>query len=245
MWHGHNYLSKAIELLDETNRDDFNYFVNTECSFNPENMFICKSKEIINDYYKSIFSWLGRFLEKARTVMLNLGTALILIFFGITIIGALTSFGPEIKDPSGRVLLIDPQETVVDEEVFKYDILINLGTNFSTDQIQTRDLIQLIRAAADDEDIPAVFIDFSSTDFAGPTTAINIAKELKALRDSGKRIIAFNDRLSTSSYLMASQASEVWVHPVGSISVKGLGGCLLYTSPSPRDGLLSRMPSSA
>ena len=177
---------------------------------------------------KSIFSWLGRFLEKARTVMLNLGTALILIFFGITIIGALTSFAPEIKDPSGRVLLIDPQGTVVDEEVFKYDFLINLGTNFSTDQIQTRDLIQLIRAAADDEDIPAVFIDFSSTDFAGPTTAINIAKELKALRDSGKRVIAFNDRLSTTSYLMASQASEVWIHPVGSVSIRGLGGMRAY-----------------
>ena len=177
---------------------------------------------------KSIFSWLGRFLEKARTVMLNLGTALILIVFGIIIIGALTSFGPEIKDPSGRVLLIDPQETVVDQEVFKYDFLINLGTNFSTDQIQTRDLIQLIRAAADDEDIPAVFIDFSSTDFAGPTTAINIAKELKALRDSGKRVIAFNDRLSTTSYLMASQASEVWIHPVGSVSIRGLGGMRAY-----------------
>ena len=26
---------------------------------------------------------------------------------------------------------------------------------------------------------------------------------------------------------------------------KALKGCLLYTSPSPRDGLLSRMPSSA
>ena len=26
---------------------------------------------------------------------------------------------------------------------------------------------------------------------------------------------------------------------------EGLIGCLLYTSPSPRDGLLSRMPSSA
>ena len=177
---------------------------------------------------KSIFSWLGRFLEKARTVMLNLGTALILIFFGIIIIGALTSFGSEIKDPSGRVLLIDPQGTVVDQEVFNYDFLINLGTNFSTDQIQTRDLIQLIRAAADDEDIPAVFIDFSSTDFAGPTTAINIAKELKALRDSGKRVIAFNDRLSTTSYLMASQASEVWIHPVGSVSIRGLGGMRAY-----------------
>ena len=28
-------------------------------------------------------------------------------------------------------------------------------------------------------------------------------------------------------------------------TVHRLGGCLLYTSPSPRDGLLSRMPSSA
>ena len=26
---------------------------------------------------------------------------------------------------------------------------------------------------------------------------------------------------------------------------RGAGPCLLYTSPSPRDGLLSRMPSSA
>ena len=28
-------------------------------------------------------------------------------------------------------------------------------------------------------------------------------------------------------------------------SLRGLQPCLLYTSPSPRDGLLSRMPSSA
>ena len=176
---------------------------------------------------KPIFSWLGRFLEKARIIMLNVGTAFVLIFFTIIIIGALTS-GPEVKDPSGRVLLINPEGTVVDQEVFNSDFLFNIVTDSSTDQIQTRDLIQLIRAAAEDEDIPAVFVDFSSTGFAGPTTAINIAKELKALRDSGKRVIAFNDRLSTTSYLMASQASEVWVHPVGSISVRGLGGMSPY-----------------
>ena len=112
---------------------------------------------------KSIFSWISRFLEKTRTVMLNIGTALILIFFAIIIMRAITSFGPEVKDPSGRVLLIDPKGTVVDQEVFNYDFFINLGTNFSLDQIQTRDLIKLIRAASADEDIPAVFIDFSST----------------------------------------------------------------------------------
>ncbi|MDB4850479.1 signal peptide peptidase SppA [Gammaproteobacteria bacterium] len=177
---------------------------------------------------KSIFSWLGRFLEKARTVMLNLGTAFVLIFFTIIIIGAFTSSGPEVKDPSGRVLFIDPVGTVVDQEVFNSDFLSQLGADSSMDQIQTRDLIQLIRAAAEDEEIPAVFVDFSATGFAGPTTAINIARELKALRESGKRVIAMNDRLSTASYLMASQASEVWMHPVGSISVRGLGGMRAY-----------------
>mgnify|MGYP001481171840 CR=1 FL=1 len=176
---------------------------------------------------KSIFAWLGRFLEKARTVMLNLGTAFVLIFFTIIIIGAISSSGPEVKDPSGRVLFINPEGTVVDQEVYNSDFLASL-TAEATDQIQTRDLIQLIRAAAEDEKIPAVFIDFSSTGFAGPTTAINIAKELKALRESGKRVIAMNDFLTTTSYLMASQASEVWVHPVGSISVRGLGGMRAY-----------------
>ena len=177
---------------------------------------------------KSIFSWLGRFLEKARTVMLNLGTAFVLIIITFAIIGGLSSSGPDVTEKDGRVLFIDPIGTVVDQEVFNSDFMFNFGTNSSTDQIQTRDLIALIRAAAEDEEIPAVFIDFSSTGFAGPTTAINIAKELKALRESGKRVIAFGDRLSTTSYLMASQASEVWVHPVGSISVRGLGGMRPY-----------------
>ena len=177
---------------------------------------------------KSIFSWLGRFLEKARTVMLNLGTAFVLIIITFAIIGGLSSSGSQGTDKDGRVLFIAPQGTIVDQEVFNTDFLSSLQADSSSDQIQTRDLIALIRAAAEDEEIPAVFIDFSSTGFAGPTTAINIAKELKALRESGKRVIAFNDRLSTTSYLMASQATEVWVHPVGSISVRGLGGMRPY-----------------
>jgi protease-4 len=176
---------------------------------------------------KSIFSWLGRFLEKARTVMLNLGTAFVLIFLTIIIIGAFSASGPDAKDPSGRVLILDPQGIVVDEEVFSDDFLASI-TNDAPDQIQTRDLIELIQNIAADDEIPAVLIDFSGTGFAGPTTALNIAKELKALKDSGKRVIAFGDRMTTSSYLMASQASEIWIHPVGSISIAGLGGMRPY-----------------
>jgi protease-4 len=159
--------------------------------------------------------------------MLNLGTAFVLIFLTIIIIGAFTASGPDAKDPSGRVLILDPQGIVVDEEVFSDDFLASI-TNDESDQIQTRDLIELIQNIAADDEIPAVLIDFSGTGFAGPTTALNIAKELKALKDSGKRVIAFGDRMTTSSYLMASQASEIWIHPVGSISIAGLGGMRQY-----------------
>ena len=178
--------------------------------------------------FTSIFSWLGRFLKKVRSIVLDLGTALIVMFFVIAIIKALTASGPDVEDPAGKALLIDPEGMVVDQEVFNSESLLTTVTDASSTQIQTRDLIKLIRAAAEDDSIPAVVVDFSATGFAGPTTAINVAKELKALRDSGKRVIAFNDRLSTTSYLMASQASEVWVHPVGSISVRGLGGMRNY-----------------
>ena len=167
---------------------------------------------------KSIFAWLDLFLRKARALILNIGTAFFLIFFVVVFLSGLTSFESEI-DPSGRVLVLNPQGTVVDQEVFGANFLANISGNGSTNQIQARDLIELIRAVSEDDEIPAVLIDFSGTGFAGPTTAINISRELKALRESGKEIVAFNDRLTTNSYLMASQATEVWLHPVGSLSL--------------------------
>ena len=40
-------------------------------------------------------------------------------------------------------------------------------------------------------------------------------------------------------------AAGVFHNPYAGRYVEDLEPCLLYTSPSPRDGLLSRMPSSA
>ena len=60
LMHGANNLNRAIDLLDKKNQNDFRKFVNTETSFNPHNMFICKSKEILFDYYETIFPWLEK-----------------------------------------------------------------------------------------------------------------------------------------------------------------------------------------
>jgi len=58
MMHGEGNLDRAIKLLPNSNRNDFNDYVNSEISFNPHNMFICKNKEILYSYYESLFPWL-------------------------------------------------------------------------------------------------------------------------------------------------------------------------------------------
>ena len=60
MMHGDGNLDKAIDLLDINEKNDFNEFVNSEVSFNPHNMFICKNKTLLFKYYESLFPWLAR-----------------------------------------------------------------------------------------------------------------------------------------------------------------------------------------
>ena len=60
MMHGDGNLDKAISLLDLKEKKGFDHFVNTEISFNPHNMFICKNKDILFSYYNSLFPWLER-----------------------------------------------------------------------------------------------------------------------------------------------------------------------------------------
>ena len=60
MMHGDGNLDKAISLLDKKEKSDFTAFVNTEVSFNPHNMFICKNKKTLITYYDSLFPWLEK-----------------------------------------------------------------------------------------------------------------------------------------------------------------------------------------
>ena len=60
MFHGNGLLDKAIEQLDSKDRTKFYKYVRTQTSFNQGNMFITKSKEIMNNYYSTLFSWLKK-----------------------------------------------------------------------------------------------------------------------------------------------------------------------------------------
>ena len=59
MHHGHGNLDKAIKLLNNEEKDDFNKYVKSNVRFNPHIMFIAK-KNIINKWFDSLFPWLER-----------------------------------------------------------------------------------------------------------------------------------------------------------------------------------------
>ena len=73
------------------------------------------------------------------------------------------------------------------------------------------------------------------------------------LQDSSEEImrnlVTSQQPLIEKIYLLQDKFGETFINAATDITGYGFIGhlkdCLLYTSPSPRDGLLSRMPSSA
>ena len=57
--HGYGNLDKAISLLDDKDRDDFNNYVSTKSIYNPHIMFISRPK-VLNDWFNNLFNWLEK-----------------------------------------------------------------------------------------------------------------------------------------------------------------------------------------
>jgi len=60
VFHGVGLLDKAINELDYNEKEDFRFFTENKKSFNRENLFICRSKNLMDSYFSSIFPWLER-----------------------------------------------------------------------------------------------------------------------------------------------------------------------------------------
>ena len=65
--------------------------------------------------------------------------------------------------------------------------------------------------------------------------------------DSSSTLTELSNAFKTAGHSRLPVYKETLDEPTGMVHIKDLLPylCLLYTSPSPRDGLLSRMPSSA
>ena len=158
---------------------------------------------------KTIFIWVDNFLEKSRKVLLNIFTVFILLTISLGFLGGLASMftGEESVKTKGQILYLEPSGFVVDNAVESNDPFSDYFST-SPSQIELDDLLKIIDNAGKDKNLKAIYLDVDGLG-AYWTSAVKIADAIYEARQNGAYIIGVTSGLSTSGYLMASQANEL------------------------------------
>lgn len=151
--------------------------------------------------------------------------ALLLMFFGILF--AALNARPGAKQITDGALVIDLDGRVV-EQPAEVDPFAGLSGGEVMREAGARDVIRALDTARGDARVKAVVLDLDR--FAGgyPATVADVASAVRRVRDSGKPVLAYATGYIDSSYLIAANASEVWMNPLGGTLFMGPGGSQLY-----------------
>jgi protease-4 len=91
------------------------------------------------------------------------------------------------------------------------------------EQARLRDLLAVLDAAAKDPDISHAVLALDGLGSAGLPTLHEVAAALERFKAAGKPVVAWGAGFDQRSYYLAAHASEVWLHPMGSVNVEGYG----------------------
>ncbi|WP_447729075.1 signal peptide peptidase SppA [Pseudoxanthomonas suwonensis] len=90
-------------------------------------------------------------------------------------------------------------------------------------EVQLRDLLRVIEAAREDKNVERVLLRVDGLQPSGYASLRELAAALARLRESGKQVIAFSEGMGQAQYLLAAQADEVYLDPMGSLLLQGIG----------------------
>lgn len=149
----------------------------------------------------------------------------IIIFGFVLMVGLVASIAKaignnEVETPSEGILYLNLQGSIP-ERPAQFDIydIIN-GADFSADCLS--DIVSAIRLAGKDKKIKAIYINCNGASM-GIASRYEVVEALKEFKKSGKKIYAYADNYEQGDYYMASLADDVYLNPVGSLNVHGIG----------------------
>ena len=125
-----------------------------------------------------------------------------------------------------RFLWFKPIGVVVDSGVNSSDISLDqiISGGGQVEQHELQDLLDVLNNAATDENLSAVYLNVSELGMYW-SSAFKLADAVKNVKDSGKRVIAYASPVSggytNSSYLISSQANEVFINEYGAVEAFG------------------------
>ena len=155
-----------------------------------------------------------------RRLVLNLLFLLLLFLFL-----ALLMAGPRTKPLLDRTtLVIAPEGNLVEQ--FSSDPLtraLERALGEKGGEVQLRDLVRALDAAAKDKRVERVVLNLDKLQAAGMASLRETADAIARVKASGKQVVAFSDMMDQKQYLLAAQASEVYLDPMGGMLLEGLG----------------------
>ncbi|WP_416759953.1 signal peptide peptidase SppA [Roseateles sp. So40a] len=90
-------------------------------------------------------------------------------------------------------------------------------------QTRLRDIVRALDAAAKDDAIVQVSLNLDEMGGATPATLHEIEAAITRFKASKKPVVAYGQNFDQRSYYLAAQATEVYVHPMGSVMIEGYG----------------------
>lgn len=157
-------------------------------------------------------------------------SGVLLIFFLIGVIGSAIPSGEtasvEIKDNS--VLRIELNRPVYDREVSDISMLGGIVNGEINSPIGLTEFIVVLKKAKTDKSVKAVLLDLSPLQTYGWATVEEMRQALLDFKKSGKKVYAYGDVLTQSSYYLATAADEIYLNPAGMLTIMGLGAEVVY-----------------
>lgn len=183
----------------------------------------------------SVFIGIWNAMNFTRRLIFNLVFFFLLLLFLIAL-GA----GDRVKPLGERTtLVIAPQGRLVEQystDPFTRALAKAMGDD-DAKEVQLRDLLRALDAAKDDKRVERVLLRVDELQPSGYAQLREVAAALSRLRASGKQIVAFGDHYEQSQYLLAAQANEVYLDPMGSLLLEGLASYRQYYRQGLQDKL--------
>ena len=188
----------------------------------------------------SFFIGLWDVMNFTRRLILNLvffGLLFLILILFIVAMGKSATSKASLQDRT--TLVIAPEGRLVEQ--FSADPVSRaLGKavgDKGADEIQLRDLIRALEAAKTDKKIERVVLELDKLQPSGFASMREVTVALQELRAAGKQVVAFSENMSQSQYLLASQADEVYLDPMGGVVLEGLGRYRQYFRTGLQDKL--------
>lgn len=170
----------------------------------------------------------GRGLNIVRLIILNV---LFFTFLGLFVL-LLVAVGAakhvnDIQDSS--VLVLRPEGRLVEQySISPFQRLTAKLSGNEAKEVQVRDLVDAIDAAAKDSRITRIVLDPGHVHSGGFAALTEVGAALDRFRAAGKPVIAWGSDLDQYQYYLAAHADRVLLDPQGSLFITGLSNYRLF-----------------